>query len=377
MLKLALSAGRRRALEHFGIPVPEESHKARNTAIGAAAASPFLGMIGEKKLIHDPYLNPEIPRFENHKALSRAARAGDVLVTTTPERNIWKSLQEPMSGTPFYHAQPVVGREGKHGLTMQAGEAFEDIKKGVPAAELLDEGGLLNVNKAMKMYPDVVLMRPKKPMTKAQGRKFGLRNIVRSGSEYNNATGTKAWLHDIFVPKIPGLEKLKPCGKGGENICSTMPAQAYDEVTGMKVIRGKPSKRIMPADLLRSDALEVVGASLKNPTLQGSAKLRRAMPFLARGGMGLGLGAGAYAVSEDPAIAAAPIGATAGSLLLQRALKDKNSVPSLAIFAKELAGGATTKASRGAFLGKRLPAYLGGAGLAYAGAKGLQHVLSD
>lgn len=378
--------GRQQAVERLGfrkiaLNTPEDDgiSTGQGVAMGAAAISPFAGLIGQKKLIHDPHINPAGERYKSITDLARAAQTGDVLVTTKPNFSMWKQTMTPFTGTDFYHAQPVIGRRGGQGLSSSAGEFHDPSYKGAPHKQIV--GDASKIPEMAADYSDYVLLRPKN-VNKRQTAQVAQNSTKRLTREYDMFNAMKAWAHDLFVPKIPGAENMKGNTICEGNVCSTLPAQALKEVTGRDVVPGKPSKFVMPADFLRSDQYDMIGAHL--PNKGPSTFARGVLPYASRAALGAGLAAGTYATTENPELAAVPAGMAAGNALGPKLLKGKD-VPDLIEFADALTNnqdhhGAYTpnevsKITRKYLKYKLLPQLAGGA-LAYGGALGLRHLLA-
>jgi len=283
-------------------------------AMTAAVAAPFAGLIGQKKVIHDPYTSTQGVRYSNMDELSRASRTGDVLITSKPGNSIWRHTMTPFSGTDFYHAQPVIARRGGHGLTASAGDFHNpaDAKSSVSQLASASQP----VKALQEDYTDVALLRPKN-LTNVETRSVARQSTERLKRQYDAPNAATAWLHDIFVPK---LNKVAPnAGTICEgNVCSTVPSQALKDVTGKDVVPGTPAKYTMPADFLRSEEYELVGAH--TPTKARSSLARNVAPYAARGALGLGLAGATYAATENPEVAAVPAGMVAGNYAAQAAL---------------------------------------------------------
>lgn len=253
-------------------------------AATAAGASPFLGLIGQKKLIHDPTYNSKIKRMSRLE-LERLARPGDILVASKGAFDWYKAPQEAVSGSPFYHVEPVVTRRGGRGRTMDAGHIFAmEGPVGTRSRKHMRE-----YSRSFAPHEDMVLLRPKKPISPEQMKKY-LADITAGGShEYQKLNAVTAWLHDLFVPKLRKPTKARYECKGG--ICSTVPGQALANIQ-RDVVKGVGARQLMPADFLRSKNYDVVGASLTTP--QKATFARKVMPYAARAGLGALLAAGAY-----------------------------------------------------------------------------------
>lgn len=355
----------------------DESHTGRNLAMGAAAAAPFAGLIGQQPIKHDPILNRNIPRVKSMRDLSRVAQPGDVLMTSKPSNSIWKSFIKPLSGSEFYHSQPVVGKRHGKATTISAGEHDDPSWKNWSDKDRLKS--TTSVSNFGEEYPDVMVMRPKKPLAPDELKRFVDSNMQRSKAPYDSQKALGTWLKETFVPKIKGLENSPMPGTCKGNVCSTMPAMAYADA-GRTVIPGKAPQDIFPPDFLRSDEFEPVAARIKNPYL-ASPLARKVMPYAARAGLGLGLAGGVYGLSKDPALAAIPAGMIAGgsaASALSRHFTGRGS-PSLSGFLGDLpdARGATRQGLIRGFTRKTLPGMLAGGALSYLGGRGLEHLLKE
>lgn len=297
--------GARTLRQRLGLQEPED-HTVRNVAMGAAAASPFMGLIGQKPITKDPHLDPSIRRT-TLRELSELAKPGDVVVSSEPHWSGWKLFQTPVTGTEFYHAFPVVGQRQGQGTGVTAGE-LHDPKRKKPltttgAKRQLEE---LRSDMMRQKYRDVMLMRPDQPLTPEQIKAFQDEAVRRAQTKYAPSRGVRALLRDIFVPKIKGLENVSPLCEG--NVCSTLPSQTHKAVTGADLVPGKPAKSVLTADYLREGSgLKPIAAHVSS-TPRFSPRAMRALGLGLRGGLGLGLAGGTYAVSEDPALAAVPLG---------------------------------------------------------------------
>lgn len=279
---------------------------------GAAAVSPFLGMIGEKPIIHDPLTNSAIPRAANRNELLSKAQAGDVLITGKNSRSPWKQVISPFTGSELYHAQGVVGPDAKGvARAPSAGEFARPEWKGTAPNDLMPH--TRSLDSATKSYTDMVLMRPKKPMSPEQIEALQSNMLERSTHKYDTGNAVKAWFNDIFVPKIKGREAAKNNVICEGNMCSTLPSQALKEVMDTNVVPGKPAKYTMPADFMRSDQFEPVTSVINTP--YKSRIPAGAKRILARSALGAGLAGATYATAETPELAAIPAGALVGSRL--------------------------------------------------------------
>lgn len=298
--------GARTLRQRLGLQEPEKDHTVRNVAMGAAAASPFMGLIGQKPITKDPHINPSIRRT-TLREISELARPGDVVVSSEPHWSGWKLFQTPVTGTEFYHAFPVVGQRQGRGTDVTAGELYDPKRKKplttTGAKRQLEE---LQSDMRRQKYRDVMLMRPDQPLNPDQVKAFQEETLRRAQTKYAPSRGVRAFLRDIFVPKVKGLENISPTCEG--NVCSTLPSQAHKTVTGTNLVPGKPAKSILTADYLREGSkLKPIAAHIRS-TPRFSPRAMRTLGLGLRGGLGLGLAGGTYAVSEDPALAAVPLG---------------------------------------------------------------------
>lgn len=301
----------------------EESHTVRNLAMAGAAAAPFAGLIGQQPLIHDPHLNRKINRFKTMADLSREAQPGDVLLTSKPHGSVWKTTIAPMSGSEFYHVQPVVGRRGGEGTTVSAGDyVLPENLEGIRREGIGYVGNSAEkVRKAMREgdYVDALLMRPKQGLTPQQIKAFSDENIIRSAHPYSDSKAIGTWFRDTFLPKIKGVGEKATLPVCEGNVCSTMPAMSYKNI-GVDVVPGKGAKDVFPPDFMRSENFVPVGARLSTKYTM-SPQMRKAMPYLSRAGIGAALAAAIYGASASPAAAIAPLGAISGGMLADAVAK--------------------------------------------------------
>lgn len=358
----------------------------QDAIVGGAAVSPFLGMIGQQRLKHDPLRNKNVKRMSLDD-LARQAQPGDVVLTSKP-KSLWKTFQAPFQGSEFYHAQPIVGRRGGRGTTASAGNYRDKYYRKQNYKDFLDEVETLGNEMKAEKYKDAIIMRPKKKMSPAEHKKFIEQSLDRVRTDYDMDRAKSSWLRDLFVPKVKPFDRGKsskikykgnvPVSCEG-NICSTVPAQAYSEATGRNIVR-KPGSHTLPTDYLRSNEYVPVGAHISD----AAQKARRIQPYLARGAMGAGLAGGAYALTEDPALAAGAAGAVGGSMLAERVMNargaakglspSKVNYPSLRTTAYDMLN-ADNRGQKIKALGRlakyNLPATAAGAGLAYLGGRKL------
>lgn len=297
--------------------------------MGGVAATPFLGLIGQKPFIHDPALNPNIRRVADHTALSELARTGDIVISTKPgwgtdsTINGFKIMSAPVTGSEYYHATPIFARQYHEGLAINPAQFHgEDVIPKTPKGAVESLPTLAQDLEGT--YGDAILMRPKVPLTDEQKRLYRQALVDNAAKKYNKTQATKNWFYEMFAPKTKGVATLmerlhrnKPC-KG--NVCSTMGTTAHAAATGNNIIANKHVREILPADILRAPEFEPVAAHLSQ-TGRLSAKALKRLNLASRAGLGLGLAGATYGLSNDPALAAAPIGAGAVTIGTRHLLK--------------------------------------------------------
>lgn len=295
----------------LGDELPEEQSSLMKHPVAlAAGAAPFMGVIGQKRIQHDPTMGAKGKKFQSMSELGRSAQTGDILLTTKPKGSFWKSTIAPISGSEFYHVQPIMGRRGGQGLTSDTGDLYEG------SVRHMREQTKPVSSSMRKAYPDVVLLRPKKKMTPRQLKVFQEEALRRSAQEYSPSKAVVSWAKDMFMPKVKGVTDRGQQTICQGNICSTTPSQAMYEATGKTVVPGKRPQDIFPSDFLRSDDYELVGSRLPNAKkyMKTPGWARRATPFASRAGMGAYMAATAYGTEKDPALLGAGIGGAAASV---------------------------------------------------------------
>ena len=289
----------------------EESKKHKLLAPAVAGALPMVGAIGEQPIIHDPLAGAKGQSFRNYEELSRAARPGDVMVLSKPKGSFFKNIITPAGGSEFYHAQPVYGRRGGHGITADTGWLEGNTEK-----ELRRRSRTVMRDLPDQGYGDAVLLRPKKPLTSSQSRIYNRESMQRSAESYSIPKAVESYAKELFMPKLgPLTGGGKQVGEICEgNICSTVPSQAFHSATGRNVVPGKRAQDVFPSDFLRSKEYELVGSKLDPNKARMNPALRKAMPYITRGGVGLGLAGATYESKEHPELAGAVAGATGAGL---------------------------------------------------------------
>jgi len=340
----------------------DQRHLGRNIAMGLGAAAPFAGMIGQGPILHDPHTNANIRRVGNHAALGQLARPGDMLLASKNKSNFWKRFIQPLSGSEFYHSQPVVDVRSGKPRTVSAAEYSDKSFREQSFREIKEQLESLPELGKNHSYGDMVLLRPKTPLTPDQLKTFRDEAINRSRQRYGFTNGVGTWLREVFVPKFKFLGRKTPTDQCIGNTCGTTPAFAY-EAAGRDMIKGKTPNDAFPTDWLRSDNFTPVGAMVKDKPLHPF--LRRALPIASRAALGAGLAGSAYAISKDPYAAAAPLGVMAGAHLADKLFDNKRSVLSLIDSAAD-----GNNKSRAVMVAKALGMASGGAA-AYYGSRAL------
>lgn len=277
-------------LQRLGLQKDEGAPLPAAAAGAIAAGTPFLGLIGEKPLLHDPFQNPNIPRAASLQELAGQMKPGDVLVSTRPGMNFWKAPQLFSGGSELYHTVPVVDApHGKPRVYIES-DALYDYQSKQPRRSARAEPW--DAERALrKKYPEAVVLRPNDPLTEDQLNAIRENMRLRARRRYDIPRSFKNWFRDIFLPKIETLPGKRVC-KG--DICSTLPLQARHEVTGFDLGVGKKPKNVLPADWLRSTNVTPVSAYV-DPTIKHlSPRVLKALRLSGRAALGAGLGLGTY-----------------------------------------------------------------------------------
>lgn len=331
-----------KALRWLGLQdSPEESHLGRNIAMGAAATTPFLGLIGQQRLRHNPLLNPDIRRGSLEE-LARRARAGDVVVTGKGGSPVTS-----LTGNELWHAEPVLGRRGGKGIGVSGGELtprqlrlagelhperaahYEELAKAIEKDPRQLEKHIEPLDKRLRgvQQDRLVLLRPKKELSPAQIEKLRRVGYSEAIKPYQIRRAFSTQLKDWFLPKIPGLERLGRTQCSG-NICMTPAAHGFESVHGgTPVVPGKAAKDVISSDFLRSKHYEPVMAHIDEAAAKNYGKLHRLGSLGTRAALGLGLAGSIYGLTEDPATAAIPVGAAGAPALARKAFGFKTFRP--------------------------------------------------
>jgi hypothetical protein len=304
-----------------------QDHRDVSLGIGAAAAaSPFLGMIGEKKLVHDPHLNPNVTHA-SLKDLERMAQPGDILLVSRPSWEGFKATQSPFSGSEFFHAAAINGKRKGKATILDAGEALRgDDGRHIPTPQAAsNQSRTLRAHMAHHKYKDAVLIRPERPMTPEQQATYLEELAKRTNREYSFSKGIHATFRDLFVPKIfrSGKDRVKRHLEKNvckDQMCSSFPAEAHAAAGTASGFRGKLPGEMLPADFLREGSGFVpVAASLGHQTRAYKGLLdRAAYRYGSRAALGAALGGAAYGTAQDPVMAASVVGGLAAPELAAR-----------------------------------------------------------
>jgi hypothetical protein len=324
---------------------------------GGAGVLPFLGMIGQSRLkSNDAYTAAK--NYQTLSGLSDARRPGDVVLYANKGGNsgAYQIAQELSSGSPYYHAESV-GAGNK----------------------LYDAGHKGSKDFISRNYDSAVLLRPKD----AAGSEVGKHITRKAGpARYDHGKAVSSYLKELFLPKITGKGGRAPEGINCDGqICSTMPADAYETVTKRRVTRGVSGGSTLPADFLRNDsAYEIVGRAGEDIPIRARGALAKRLAL--RGALGLGLAGTAYAGYNKPEIPATIAGAATLPLLYRALHKGNKMTPvsellvNAAARRREEGISGMLKYLKNAPGMKRLLALTAGGSLAgYAGVKGLRHAL--
>jgi len=306
---------------------------------GGLGAAPFAGLIGERPITKDPLYNKAIKRVSPDK-LEQLGRAGDVILTSRREGGSvrYKQPQLLATGSEFYHAEPVVGQhtsrfdDPETGKTITGKRKAQVIESGrmdysgqkIDPRELLKKGpGEFGKRMPFGSYEDIVLLRPNKKLSKAEMQQLQLALIEGGAKPYSKAMGTRAFLQDLFLPKIKGvtnrLGSSLPQVICDGNMCSSLPATAWQGTFGEVIAKGKHPKYTLPADFLREGSpFTPVAASLENPEALKHILAKR-MAF--RGALGAGLAGTGVAAYTEPEVLPG-IAAAAGAPIATRAVLD-------------------------------------------------------
>ena len=290
---------------------------AQGAAVGAAGLSPFLGMLGEKKIVHDPYFNRGIKRTNSIKDIIRQAQPGDALVTTVggAKRFAFKVPQSTFSGSDFYHVEPVV----KKNRSFTAGQFDFPEYQNMTLKKLMSQTGKI----PDQTHGDsVLLMRPNKPMNQRETQRFVNDALRRGKNRYDTGNMMKSYLKDIFVPKGLKTPNSEVRDLGG-NMCSTHMGQSYQAATGKNISGYKPGRNVMPADLLRENSAFSPVIFYNNPKNAPLIKSPLRSKLLSRGILGAGLAGATYEGTEHPELAGGAAGALGGVHALKKLLQHR------------------------------------------------------
>jgi len=299
----------------------------------ASTIAPFMGLIGEEKILHDPHVQKSIMRFTSLESLERHARPGDIVLMSGP-RDPTRPVTTAISGTDWSHAQPVVGvRDGK-AVTLSAGRFNRRDVKVKTRADFMKMAPTLAKDMKSWGYTDAVILRPKNKMSNTDLKKFVDEVVDRSRMPWDAKKAVSGVAKDLFIPKrmvsegalkkiegqtmirygnivdpVSGKKVRVPMTCKG-NTCSGLSAQAARIAGGGAILGSKLPADILPADFVRSKQYRPVGAVINKSKLPV-----KILPYLTRAGVGTAAAGGIYAAHERPELLAAGVGAAGGSAL--------------------------------------------------------------
>jgi hypothetical protein len=372
MYKLGVSD----ALARLGLI--DRDNDLRDTLVAGAAASPFLGYVGQRRFKTSPYAGTAAatPPMSVHD-LMQHAQPGDLVVTREGKLTPFRRVSELITGSPLHHVEPVVGKKDVYfGTTADVAEHATPQGQVESVKAQVERAPTVGARAQAKNYEDLVLLRPKKP---GDVPRFVNRAVLESRKPYSYSRAVSSALKDIFMPKLPYVTDRPVVCSG--HTCSTLTGEALRAATGERapVIAGKSVGELLPADFLRSGRFEMVGHTVPGST---AARLRRGQQAAlralgARAALGLGLAGTTYGLSEEPEAAAAVGGAALTPMLARRiAGKGKKGERVIRPFRHLLnvlqEQGSKARAIRRNVLGRSLPLALGGGLAAYLAAKGIR-----
>lgn len=284
-----------------------------------AAGSPFLGLIGERKLTGDPHINKNIKRM-GLQALEREARPGDVILSSRPGWEGFKVTQAPFSGSEFFHASPVYGRKGGKGTVVDAGDLGEWEGSRATIKDVSRSAKTIHRHYPGHGYSDLVLVRPDKKLTHKQLLNLRSSLTSRAYDHYSVPRGAKAALKDLFVPKLDMFTSKKPPTPCSGTMCSALPAESMAESGILKnIAKGKAPGETLPADFLRAGSgFKPVGAVVRQNRALGPIS-RQVYRYGTRAGLGAGIGGAIYGGYKDPVTTAGILGGLATPSLARAA----------------------------------------------------------
>lgn len=387
--------GREGALSALGL---EEDNTLRNVAVGGAAASPFLGLIGQRRLRHDPHLGakPALGQMDIHK-LMMEAQPGDIVAYSLPKggkRGIYPQLFEALLGTPYHHTEAVVGKhEGIFGKSIAPGQELTgDVTSSVP--EQVARTKTIGQHAAEGGYRDAILLRPKQFMGTGgqmtpEVQRFVNQAIITAREPFVLPRGIKGVLRDLFVPKIPGLTdrgKTRAMGDAYKGlVCSTGSCEALAAGLGERspVVPGKGAREVLPPDFLRSSNLNLIAHAPGSEPLSRFGRYKRLARNLGvRAGLGVGLAGATYGLTEDPLATAGAAGLAtpmlARAVLRKRLDQPMTQLPKLKHLLYSYTGPSEfSKAIQKGFRRRTLPLMAAGGIAAYLGARKARTAVED
>lgn len=374
MYKLGVS----KFLERVGLR--DEDHTARNALLGGAAASPFLGLIGQRSLKNSPFHGASAPWMPVHD-LQMHAQPGDMLLVRDAQPTLFRRIHETVTGSPLHHVEPVIGKHDVYyGTTVDVGEHATPQGQLEAVHEQRAKAPTVGHRVHTKDYRDAVLLRPNVPI---DAEALANRAVLEARKPYSLRRAASSLLKDIFVPKVPYITDRPAVCSG--HTCSTLAGEALH--AGSKdlapVVAGKGVHELLPADFARSRKFDIVGHSLSHPS-EAAAIGRRALrnSLLLRAGLGAGIAGGLYGLSEEPELAASVAGAAAAPIIARRiAGKGAAGTRKIRPFSTLLnvlhLKTPKARAIKSNILRRSLPIALGGGLLGYLGAKGTTTAIKE
>jgi len=288
-----------------------------------AGAAPFAGLIGEKPIIHDPLINPDIRRVQSPEALEALMQPGDIFVAGRESTAPLYSIRKAPRGSEFFHGGAVLSGNERTGGKPRIVAENDWLRAHAGKVQDFPTMAEAMAHPDSPVVKDMMLLRPTQPYTPEQLQAFEKQLTTRGRMPYDLAASEGNWWRDVLLPKL-GITRGRtkpPLCEG--NICSTTPSMAFEEATGRELLPNVAAHHMSPADILRSENLKPVAAHL-SPEFEAAAMspaARQALRFGSRGLIGLGLAAGAYGATQDPINLAAPAGAMALPWVTRKALQ--------------------------------------------------------
>lgn len=317
---------------HLNMPTPRtnepeeqqgEGHLGRNLAMGAAAALPMAGLIGQQKTRRYDAPHAEL------NSLIEQVRPGDVVLSGSTRTSPIKDMLATAMGSPdAYHTAVAIEHEGRlrnFGLTQNAGTDIADFNPQERYTILrpnLDPEGMRTFQANVQRFREgtdsvrnegaVVPYEghAAAPTSAAYARSEGVSNVVKDlllpkVNRYDPREHARLQQEVLKTPDVaaavaakikatPGITPEKAyqilCEHGARGgICSNVPAMLLP--AGHSVNPNKRVDEILPTDYLNSEMFTPVGRYSPKP-FTWRERMHQAGPTAARLGVGLA-GAGA------------------------------------------------------------------------------------